>query len=108
MYRVKFSRRAADGLYDSISYYEDAKAGLGEEFRKQLLQRVTIFQLMPFQGSKHTLTDGQEIRITPFPSHVKPKFKHVIIFKVDEGPREVVILSIPHTSTNWKAEILGD
>ena len=108
MYRIKFSRRAADTLYDSISFYENAKLGLGEEFRRQLLKRVNTFQLMPFQGRMHKLPDGQEIQITPFPTHIKPKFKHVIIFKVNERQKEVIILNIPHTSTNWKAEILGD
>ena len=104
MYQVKFSPRAAQTLYESISYYEEAKAGLGEEFRKQLLQRVNAFQLMPFQGRKHTLQDGNEIRFVPFPSYVKPKFRHVILFAIDEERKEVIIQNIPHTSSNWKTE----
>jgi len=108
MYRIKFSPRAASTLYDCISFYENAKIGLGEEFRKQLLQKVNTFQIWPFQGRKYVLHNGQEIRITPFPSRIKPKFKHVIIFAIDDEQKEVIIQNIPHTSSNWKGELFRE
>ena len=102
-YFIRITDLAWERVEVYSEYYEKARKGYGEQFEDKLYERILSLQGNPFQGFQE-LVGKSKVRIVRFPLK-KPKFHHVIIFKIDEIQQIITILDIPHTSTDWKSRL---
>ena len=91
MYKLIFKKRALEEIKDSFLYYEYKQKGLGDKFEKTLNAYLDILEINPLQF-RTSYKNFKEVIIQEFP--------FIIIFYVLKTKKEVIIMSVFHTSKN--------
>ena len=98
-YFIRISNEVYEEI-EKVSYeYEVARTGYGELFEDRLFEMLRALEKNPFHGRKEII-EGIEFRVVPFP-HRKPRFPYLIIYEILEKQKQVDIIQIVHSSSNW-------
>ena len=98
-YNLVVSEAALFEFNESFQYYETQKTGLGKEFAKIIDNSFNLIINNPLANKKLK----KEIRI-----FIVEKFPFVIHYKVIEKSKEIIVISVFHTSRNpiiWKKRV---
>ena len=90
-YTIVFLSRAQHELLEAWEWYEDKQAGLGDQFKNKVTERLHSLLQHP-ERYPIRKKEFREVRIEVFP--------YLIIYRIDKNT--VVIASILHTSRNPK------
>lgn len=91
MFKAIIESEARVELYDAAIWYEERKAGLGEEFLDEFLNVLDYLEDKPLLFS---------IINNDFRQVVMKKFPFVIVYRIVDS--EIRIISVFHTSRNPK------
>lgn len=100
--KLKISEEAENELIEYSRFYEEKRPGYGIAFENQFFDKLTHLVDYPFQG-REIKRRADSYRIVRFPSS-RPRFNHVIVFRIEEKAGTIIVEGIPHTSTDWKSE----
>ncbi len=92
-YTIVISERAKKEMLDACAWYNERLHGLGDKFEHIIFEKLYTIANNPHLIRKRTPT-YHEVSIKTFP--------YLIIYRVEEGTKEVYIASIFHTSQSPK------
>jgi len=90
-YKLTFHPVAEKEYLDSVKWYEECKAGLAEPFIREVSKILDLLEKNPFLFPAKK-KDFREALLKIFP--------YVIVFKVNENKKQVIIVAVFHTSRN--------
>jgi plasmid stabilization system protein ParE len=91
-YTIEMSPKAEKELYEVWNWYEDEQPGLGERFEKEFFRKIGLIRDNPLH---YALKKGmREVRTDSFP--------YLLIYKISEKKKMIVIVSVFHTSRHPK------
>ena len=90
-FSLNYHPSAQKEYLDSVSWYEQAKTGLGEQFIQELEAMLDKIEQNPFlfQVKRKRLREG---KLRSFP--------YIIVYTVNSRKKEILILAVFHTSRN--------
>lgn len=99
MHNIKYSKQAEIDINDAISYIAQESLTNALDYLSRYEKMVELLQLNPFMGAdcKSKLIK-RECRILVHESHL-------IIYKIDENKKEIVIIRIYHSSVDYANKI---
>jgi plasmid stabilization system protein ParE len=90
-YKAIFLSRALRELADAWAWYEERQPGLGNRFTNEVFKRISLIEHNP-QAYPQRKRPYREAIVTVFP--------YLIIYRVHEAKKLVLITSIFHTRRN--------
>lgn len=97
-YKLIFDPKALRELSDSWNWYEQRQTGLGNEFEKEVYNRIKYIEQDP-ERYPQKRKSYREIKIKKYP--------FLIVYKFYRKGKTVLIVSIFHTSRNPKHKYAG-
>lgn len=88
-YKVLFSLRANQELLKDWEWYEDRQPGLGDRFKEAVYKQVHQIEAHPERYPERR-KNYREIKIAVFP--------YLLIYRMKKRSKEILIVSIFHTS----------
>ena len=91
IYKRVFLLRAVNELFEAWEWYENRQVGLGERFRSEIDKKINEIENHPgrYPNKKENFREA----------HTK-SFPYLIIYKINNKQKKVVIVSIFHTRRN--------
>ena len=93
LYKLQLRDHATRELKEVYAWYEEQQTGLGEEFAKEIHEKLKKITNNP-QHYKNTYKNYREALVDRFP--------FLIVYIVAESAKEILIIAIFHTSRNPK------
>jgi plasmid stabilization system protein ParE len=91
-YSVDFFRKARLELFEARVYYEERVPGLGKRFKEEVFRKIDLIKSNPLH---YPLKNGfHEAQTDTFP--------FLLVYKVVESQKLIVIVSVFHTSRHPK------
>lgn len=90
-YNIFFLPKARQELLKAWEWYEDRQSGLGDRFKEIVFDQLKIIGSNP-ERHPEKKKNYREIGISVFP--------YLIIYKIKKRSKEVIVVSIFHTSRN--------
>ena len=91
-YTVEMSPKAEKELYKAWTWYEEEQPGLGDRFQMEFFRKIGLIQNNPLH---YPLKKGLREAITD-------TFPYLLVYKVSERQRMILIVSVFHTSRHPK------
>lgn len=95
-YELILLLKAKKELTYSWKWYENRQPGLGDKFKAEIFRSFSLIIKNPKHYPEKILT-LREIRLRVFP--------FLVIYKIDERKKNIVVVSIFHTSRNPKKKL---
>ena len=95
-YSSVFLAKARLELIDSFTWYEERQEGLGERFTNAVFECIDRLEKAPHNNAARKRV-YYEIKIKAFP--------YLIVYRIEEKQKLVVILSVFHTSRNPRKKL---
>lgn len=92
-YKVKVLPKARNEIFKAFDWYEEQKEGLGDKFGDEI--QISINKILA--NPNH-----YPAKIISIREFIVKKYPFIIVYKVSEKKKEVIITSIFHTKRNPK------
>ena len=90
-YRISVTQSAEDELDEAVSWYEEAKPGLGIAFLNHFFNRIAYLKDSPYLYQEAYKTYRRVLM---------DKYPYAIYYGIEEQPQKVTVLAVWHTSKN--------
>ncbi|HTH83229.1 MAG TPA: type II toxin-antitoxin system RelE/ParE family toxin [Mucilaginibacter sp.] len=91
-YVIELSPKAEKELVETFNWYENEQLGLGEKFEIEFFRKISLIEANPLQypvkKKMHETNTG--------------KFPFLIVYRINESRKKILIISIFHTSRHPK------
>ena len=91
-YSVKIEPEALEDIQKGITWYNEAKSGLGRKFHSEVKEKIKVLKKYPYFQIRY-----DDVRCLPL-----EKYPYMLHFTIDEMNKAVIIRAVFHTSRDPK------